>query len=344
MPAAFGISLTGTAYIGEWASRYWLPNIFAGNTISQGVVNVEDGIKGTPGRLIGNLDFAGGLQPRQAEPQNPNGVWTIGNKYLSPNPAMLYTTFNPAVFEGHWENVNLSKEMLQRKLPATIESYMMYQMMGRVFQESMETGWWMSSTAYQAITDTTDSRYYNQFFDGFMKLLILDNTVLTAPSPVTLTNANLLMNGSTPGFMDVLIGLIATNKKGLISKFNRMRFVMSPYTYTLFRQALLALVYKGIQPDEKAYLKYAGYKIAVCNGFPDNSLLFAELAPDFNGALHIGLNSKDDENEIQMAKTLPQNETYFIKALLKLGVQYKFGNEIALMTTLTSASFTYTAP
>lgn len=328
------LQIQDQSYIGKFASAYWTPALFEMDTIKKRVVNVIDNIK-EPNFNIGNIDFSGGLQPREAKPTTQNGTWTVNKKMLTPNDAMFYTEFNPRDLEAHWESQNLSKELLKRKLPPTFESYVMYMMTGRVF-ESMERAWWQGSKAYSAITDTTDPRYNIQFFDGFINKLVNDGSVLTI-SPVTLTKDNILST------LDSLIGEVITNKQALISKSNtteRMKFVVSVNTWFLYCQSLTTeTAYKGIQYSQHDTPPWKGWELVVVNGMPDNTILFCEAIPSFDGALHIGMNSTADYNSIQMQKTRAMDETYFLKMLTKLDIQYKYGNEIAMMTTLTASSF-----
>ena len=328
------LQITDQSYIGKFASAYWTPALFEMDTIKKRVVNVIDNIK-EPSFNIGNIDFSGGLQPREAKPTTQNGTWTVNKKMLTPNDAMFYTEFNPRDLEAHWESQNLSRELLKRKLPPTFESYAMYMMAGRVF-ETMETAWWQGSKAYSTITDTTDPRYNIQFFDGFINKLVNDSSVL-ALTPVTLDVTTILPT------LDSLIQLIATNKKGLISKTStteRMKFIVSVNTWFLYCQALTTgPTFKGIQYSQHDTPPWKGWEVVVVNGIPDNTILFCEAVPSFDGALHIGMNSTADYNSIQLAKTRPMDETYFVKMLTKLDIQYKYGNEIAMMTTLTPSSF-----
>src|SRR6185503_12295886 len=151
------IVMTGTSYQGTHASQYWLPALFEADTIDSGIVSVWDNIKDKVN--ISNMVFTGGLQPRQATPSTPLGTITVGEKFLEPLSAMLWMTYNPSVLENQWESVDLSQLMLDRNLPVDFTSYVMYSVMQNIFGQDMEVGWWMSSTDYQVITDTTDVRY-----------------------------------------------------------------------------------------------------------------------------------------------------------------------------------------
>jgi len=328
------LQINDVSYAGKFASQYWTPAFYGMDTLKKGVVNVIDNIKKKIN--IGNIDFAGGLQPRQATPTTPLGTWTVDKKYLEPQDAMLYSIFNPRDLEAHWESENLSELLLERQLPASFESYVIYTMMSRTF-EKMETGWWMSSKNYQAITDPLDPRYYLQFFNGYISQLVSDATVQNVAGAVTLTNANV---GAA---LDALINIITLNKKALITstnKYNRMKFVMSPLTELLYNQYLTTgTVYKGTDYSTKGTPSWKGYEVVSLAGFPDNTIIFAEALPSFDGAFHIGLNSASDENTLQMARTRTMDETFFVKALMKMDVQYKYGNEIAMYTTLTAANF-----
>lgn len=325
------IVMTGTSYSGTHASQYWMPAYFEADTMQKGVVSVWDGIKDKVN--ISSMTFTGGLQPRNATPDTPYGTATVAEKILEPLSAMLYMTYNPSVLENQWESVELSTYMLDRNLPNEFASYVMYSVMSKVFGQDMEVGWWMSSTAYQVIVDQSDSRYALQFCDGFMKLIVNDATVLNYASPAAITTSNILT------FLDGLITLITTNKKGLIGR-SSMKFVWSKATANIWRQYLLSPTFKGINYKDTGDDRYAGYDIVALNGVPDNTILFCECTKDKKGAFHIGMNSSGDDNNIQTDRTRPMDETFFMKALMKFNTQIKFGNEIACMTTLTASSFT----
>lgn len=326
------VVMTGTSYTGTHASQYWLPALFEAQTIRSGVVSVWDGIKYKVN--ISNMTFSGGLQPRNPTPTDPRGTITVAEKILQPESAMLYMTYNPSVLEAQWESVDLTRLMLERNLTPDFTSYVLYMVMQTTFGQNMEIGWWMSSTDFQSITDQSDSRYDLQFCDGFMKRIVNDATVLNAASPATITTSNIL------AAMNELLTLITTYKKALVGKYDRMKYMMSPKTADIWRQFLLSPTYKGIEYRESGQRVFGGYEIVVLNGFPDNTILFCEGTKDLMGALHIGMNSKEDENTLQIDRTRVQDETYFIKALMKFNTQIKFGNEIACWTTLTAADFT----
>lgn len=325
------IVMNGTSYTGTHASQYWLPAYFEAQTINSGIVSVWDGIKDKVN--ISLMTWSGGLQPRNYTPNTPLGTATVNEKILEPLSAMFYTTYLPQVLENQWESVALSTYMLDRNLPNEFASYVMYSMMSSVFGQDMEVGWWMSSTDFQVITDPTDERYKLQFCDGFMKRIVNDATVLNYASPAVITTSNILT------FLDGLIDLITVNKKALIGRYKRMKFLFSPKTANVWRKFLVSPTFKGIDYDKVGVDFYAGYEIVTLNGFPDDTILFCECTKDMTGAFHIGMNSTGDENQIQTDRTRPMDETFFIKALMKFNTQIKFGNEIACCTTLTAADF-----
>lgn len=325
------IVMTGTSYSGTHASQYWMPAYFEADTMQEGIVSVWDGIKDKVN--ISSMVFTGGLQPRNATPNTPQGTATVSEKILQPEAAMLYMTYLPSVLENQWESVELSTFMLDRNLPNDFSSYVMYSVMSKVFGQDMEVGWWMSSTNFQSVTDPDDPRYLLQFCDGFMKRIVNDATVLNYASPAAISTSNILT------FLEGLISLITINKKGLIKRKKRMKFFFSVLTANIWRQFLLSPTFKGIQYPDSGETKFAGYDIVTLNGFPDDTILFCEGTKDKTGAFHIGMNSTGDENNIQTERTRPMDETFFIKALMKFNTQIKFGDEIACMTTLDAADF-----
>ena len=81
------LQINDVSYAGKFASQYWTPAFYGMDTLKKGVVNVIDNIKKRIN--IGNIDFAGGLQPRQP---TPNSASHFATKSTVPNR----TTENPS--------------------------------------------------------------------------------------------------------------------------------------------------------------------------------------------------------------------------------------------------------
>jgi hypothetical protein len=207
------------------------------DTVQKGSVYVKDGIKKK--HTIDRMDFSTPLQERAATPTS-SGSFTIDGRVLTPADIMLYTEFNPRNYEESFVAEQLSKTLLAREVPVTVESYMMQIALNRAF-EQIEQNIWMGSTTYTATIGTSGNGQL-KFFDGFLKKMVNDSAVLKVASPVALTAGNILSK------MDALITLAATNKKALLSRptrFDRLKFFVSVNTEQLYQTASLNLTFKG---------------------------------------------------------------------------------------------------
>ena len=326
--------INDTSYAGTFASYFWLPATFGMDTIQKGAVYVKDGIKKK--HTIGRIDLSNPLQPRQATPVSNaiNGKFTIDGRSLEPQDHMFYTEFNPRDFEEHWLAEQLSPTLLARELPLTAENYMMQIALNRTF-EQIETEIWMGSTTYDAIPGSAGKGQL-MFMDGFFKKLVNDSSVVTIANPVALTSANILDK------MDALISSVAVNKKALLSsaaRYNRMKFFVSINTEQIYQTALTTgVTFKGLNTMDAGIKPWKGYSVVPLAGFPDDTILFCEGLPDTSSNLYVGMNSTEDNN-LQLARTLPASELFFLKGLMKFDVQYGFSDQIFLYTTLTANYF-----
>lgn len=331
--------ISDTQYSGTFASYFWLPATFGMDTIMKGAVYVQDGIKKK--HTIGRVDFSNPLQSRAATPTT-GGTYTVDGRSLTPEDMMLYTEFNPRDFEQHWLAESLSPTLLTRELPVTAENYMMQIGLNRAM-ESVETMIWMGSKDYTATPGTTGNGQL-VFFDGFLKKMISDASVLQVSSPLPLTAA---VSGG--GFynivdaMNALLSLAAINKKALLSRANRyirLKFIMSVNSEQIYHTFLTTTqTFKGVNTTESGINKFKGYDIVVLAGFPDDTILFAEALDDTSSNLYVGMNSSDDNN-LQLMRLQANSELFFLKGLMKYDVQYGFSDQVFLFTTLVAGTFT----
>lgn len=332
------IVLNDTSYAGTFASYFWLPATFGMDTVQKGVVYVKDGIKKK--HTIGRMDFQKPLQSRAATPTS-SGDFTIDGRDLEPKDMMLYTEFNPRQFEDHWLAEQLSPTLLARELPVQAETFMMQLALNRAF-EQIESGLWVGSTGYSAITGSTGNGQL-KFFDGFIRKMVLDAAVLKVASPLPLSTA--ASSGSVYNILDALDALITlalTNKKALMTRperFKRMKFLCSVNTEQLYQKALILLQQKGIDPSSGQTPPYRGFQVVSLAGMPDNTIVFAEALDDSSSNLYIGMNSTED-NDLQLQRLQANSELYFLKGLMKYDVEYGWSEEAFLFTTLDSSSFT----
>jgi hypothetical protein len=333
------LNIIDTAYAGTFASYFWLPATFGMDTLQKGVAYVKDGIKKS--HTIGRVDFTQPLQPRKATPTS-GGTFNVDGRVLTPNDLMVYTEFNPRDYEQHWLAEELSRELLARELPVTAENYMMQIGLDRAF-EQVELGLWMGSTTYTAAPGSLGNGQIC-FFDGFLKKMINDASVLQVASPLPLSalasDSETIYN--IVDAFNALIQLVAINKKALLSRpsrYKRLKFIVSVNTEQIYQTFLTTTqTFKGVNTTDEGINKYKGYEVVALAGLPDNTILFTEALDDTSSNLYVGMNSAEDNN-LQLQKLQANSELFFLKGLMKFDVQYGFSQQVFLYTTLTAASF-----
>lgn len=331
--------INDTQYAGTFASYFWLPATFGLNTIQKGCVYVQDGIKKQ--HTIGRVDFANPLQARTATPTT-SGTFTVDGRTLVPQDIMVYTEFNPRDYEQHWLAEQLSPTLLARELPVTAENYMMQIGLSRAF-EQLELGIWMGSQTYTAAPGTSGNGQL-AFFNGFFQKMINDSSVLQVANPLPLSAAT--TSGSVYNIadaFDALLKLCAVNKKALLAnpkRYERLKFFVSVNTEQIYQTYITtSQVYKGVNTTEKGINLYKGYEIVPLPGIADDTILFTTGLDDVSSNLYIGMNSTEDNN-LQLMRLQNNSELFFLKGLMKFDVQYGFGAEAFLYTTMTAATFT----
>ena len=332
------LTISDTSYAGTFASYFWLPATFGMDTIQKGGVYVQDGIK--KAHTIGRVDFANPLQQRSATPTT-SGTFTVDGRVLNPQDLMVYTEFNPRDYEQHWLAEQLSPTLLARELPKTAENYMMQIGLNRAF-EQIELGLWMGSTTYTATPGTAGNGQIC-FFDGFIKKMLNDSAVQKVASPFTLVST--ASDGSHYNVADAfsaLLKLVATTKKALLSRptrYQRMKFFVSINTEQIWYDFITTTqVYKGVNTTEQGINRYKGYEIIALAGMPDDTILFTEGLDDVSSNLYVGMNSNEDNN-LQLMRLQNNSELFFLKGVMIFDVQYGFGEQTFLFTTLTTGSF-----
>lgn len=325
--------INDTQYAGTFASYFWLPATFSMDTIQKGIVYVQDGIKKK--HTIGRVDFSDPLQPRQPTPSS-SGTFTVDGRTLYPQDMMCYTEFNPRDYEQHWLAEQLSPTLLARELPVTAENYMMQIALNRTF-ESIEGALWMGSLDYAGNYPVGTPQYQWQFFDGFLKKMVNDSSVLRPTTPEVAIDVTNIADS-----FDQLLNLVATNKKALLSKptrYERMKFLVSINTEQIYHTFITtSQTFKGVNTTDRGINLYKGYEVVPVAGMPDDTIVFTESINDVSSNLYVGMNSMEDNN-LQLMRLQNNSELFFFKGLMKYDVQYGFSEQIALYTTLTTGDF-----
>jgi hypothetical protein len=257
---------------------------------------------------------------------------------------MVYAEFEPNLFEDAWLGVQQAKEhpaLLAHELPVSAETYIMQIALSRAF-EQFELGFWQGSTSYTAL-DGTAGNGQIKYFDGFLKKMVNDANVQKVASPYPLIST--VSDGSHTNILDAmnnLINLAVLHNRALFAdpnRFNKLKFLVSIEDEQIYQAASINITFKGQITQSGETQPWKGFQVVSLAGIPKDTIVFTIATDDVESNLWIGMNSVIDEN-LQLAKLLPNAETFFLKGLMKFDTQYGYSEKAFLYTTLTSGTFT----
>lgn len=327
-------NVVDTSYSGTYSKYFIMQAMYGMDTLNKGLVYVASDIK--KAHTIGRIDYSNPLKPRQAQPvANGLNPFVIDGRLLIPQSVDVYEEFNPCDLEENQLAEQLSDTILDRRVPAELQSQLVQLVLNRA-AEQYENGIWMGSTAYAGVVAATDPRYQVQYFNGFMQRFVNDPLVNAASSPVAITTTNIF------SIMDGLLQDATTTNKGLVTHplaHYRLKYLMSPKTGNIYSQELrTGTDFKGVSLNDGEIPRWSNYVVEVVSGMPDDTIIFCNATDDINSNLWAGMNSQKDW-DLKIERTRPQDETFFIQGKWKWDVNYGWPQEVFMYTTLTPASF-----
>lgn len=306
-----GFVISDTTYAGEAASNFIVKAITGNETVQGGHVYVKDGIKKSFTIPRWDADYEDFVQDRVATPTS-KGTMTVDGHKLAPADYMIYTEFNPRDYEAHWFATMLNPTLIDRTLPATVESVVIQEVLKR-HDRYLNKALWNSDTT---LASPSIYRYYDGFIAKAKAANSGDDATLTVSSPTTLSASNIQA--------ELLKGY---NKIPAALKYNpKMKFYMNYATFDYFMQSQIAQTYKGVDITSVGVPTFRGHEVVKINDLPDNFYFIAlgTATPESN--LWVGMNSTDDA-KLEMMKVQNNSELWFIKMLMKVDVQIGWNSE-----------------
>jgi len=301
------LTLSPTTYSGRLASDFIVKAMIENEAVSGGHVYVQDGIRKS--FTIPRLSLSNIVQDR-AETPTSHGSIVIDGATLSPMDYMVYLEFNPRDFEAHWFAEDLDPELLDRRLPATVESALIQEI---IRQHASYLGRALFSGSLGG-TPPYDK------FDGFIAKAEADTHTLQVANPVALTTSNLVAK------LEEVFQLIPE----ALRYDPDMKLFVSYATADLYRKVQQAQSSKGIDMTEGGVLRFNGKTMVPMFGMPNDCVLAAKGMASPESNLWLGMNSRADENYVKLMPVANNSELWFVKMLMKADTQIGFANEVVL--------------
>lgn len=309
----FQVSAQG--FNGDIASGFIVKHLFQSETLNRGFIYVDDNIHLK--RTIRRIVAANVLQAYKVTPgsDDSQGDITVSGRPLLPQTCMIYKQLDPNDFESDWLAVEMTQELLDKKLPATAESYIIQEIL-RAAAKDLDGRIW--------VNDSTASG--NPLpFDGLInKLAASGSGVVKIASPVTLTASNIISK----------LDACYQTSKPEVRRDGMFKIGLSPKSFDLYRQALVGLQYKGPDPSQGGYRTFAGVQLMDLPGIPDDCLVTAITGNTRDSNFWMGVQTKGatpkDEPMVKFDRLQNNSEEYFLKAIYRADVQIGWPEECVL--------------
>ena len=305
-----GFTISDTTYAGEAAGQFIVRAITGNETVQGGHVYVKDGIKKKFTIPRWDADYEDLIQDRMATPVS-KGEQVISSRTLTPADYMIYMEFNPRDFEDHWYAQQLNPTLIDRTLPASVESVVIQQVLKR-HDRYVNRIIWGGSTATAGIY---------KYFDGFVKKATDDaNTLDLAGSSILTTTLAANILDEVKRIYDLIPAALKYDPS--------MKLFLSYDLYDAYAKALIAQQYKGADYQSMQLdLKYRGLPVVRIADFPANKMMFAKGSAGMDSNLWVGMNSVEDA-KLEMNKVQNNSELFYVKMLCKLDVQFGYTQEV----------------
>jgi hypothetical protein len=289
---------------------FHLPVVLGATTIDRGLVNVRPTYQDKV-ELIKMDSSVNSLHAPVLTPTTGVGDYAITNRLITTGQLMYYREFSPIRdFENSYEFLYSTGRLTEAQL-APITRTAIDELAAGDIADGLENLIWNGDTA-------SGSAWLSRF-DGLVKLLNADSDgdlnnvtfagALTASN--ILTEMEAMVNGCPSAVLENL----------------SIKFVVSHKDkYKIFEAYRDATITKGINLMDAGVPTFAGIPIVSC-GIPENKMLLGVFNNGKDGQLQAGT-WMDSDRGITVDRLQNNSELFFIKALMKFGINYVRGSEI----------------
>jgi len=195
------------------------------------------------------------------------GTLALTENVLTPKNLQINLDLCKSTLLDSWEALQM-RAGAGAPPPASFDDYVI-SYMGEIIANGVEGSVWSGAAA--------TAGQFEGFLTGTTGIFAVDGTVNASTASGAYTAANIIAN------LQTLTADMATDISAVLRK-EDLHIFMSPKTYALYVSAVSTLGYVNAYNMNGDYAPvFEGYKIAVCNGMPDNQLVAAEKSNLFFG-------------------------------------------------------------
>jgi hypothetical protein len=306
LPMAITIT---TAYAGEVLEDLLVRATTGNEIVAGGHIRVQPNV--SKKFAIPRLKAGKMLQKRKEQPVegDSKGDFTIDEKYLEPQDVMAFTTFNPRVFESIWRPFQPTGNLVFAELPSEIQTKLLAELAKVVDFE-------LGGEFINGVKGSSEGQY----FDGILTRISADSSVVKVPTPVALTQSNVIAK----------MKLVRARIPKAIKNNPNLKMFMSvedaeAYEYELTDRPSKGADYTNMNPE-----RFKGIRIVALADWPKDVIVAAVTSTGVDSNFWAGVSLVDDQDAILIDKLTNAGEKYFFKMLMKADTNIVFGEDIVL--------------
>ena len=237
------------------------------------------------------------------------GTLALTENVLTPKNLQINLDLCKATLLDSWEAMQM-RAGAGAPPPASFDDYVI-SYMGEIIANGVEDSVWSGAAA--------TAGQFEGFLTATTGAFAVDGTVNTSTASAAYTAANIIAN------LQTLTADMATDISAVLRK-DDLHIYMSPKTYALYVSAVSTLGYVNAYNMNGDYAPvFEGYKIAVCNGMPNDQLVAAEKSN-----LFFGTDLLSDQTRISLMDmaALDGSDNMRLVARYSGGVQLGIGADI----------------
>jgi len=237
------------------------------------------------------------------------GTLALTENVLTPKNLQINLDLCKSTLLDSWEALQM-RAGAGAPPPASFDDYVI-SYMGEIIANGVEASVWSGTGA--------TAGEFEGFLTATTGAFAVDGTVNSSTASAAYTAANIIAN------LQTLTADMATDISAVLRK-DDLHIYMSPKTYALYVSAVSTLGYVNAYNMNGDYAPvFEGYKIAVCNGMPNNQLVAAEKSNLFFGTDLLG-----DQTRIALMDmaALDGSDNMRLVARYSGGVQLGIGADI----------------
>ncbi len=334
---AEALQIVDLDYAGEASSYMLLRPVAKADTFEKGAIAIQETKKEYH---YPRLEISNWIQRDSPTPVSQGNI-TIDAVKVILGTFQIYMEFNPQDFAMHWYSGQLQKEILDRTLPDTVQSYLVRHLFDKN-NLAVDTMIWQSrlindplnpNYAAPAASGYTNTDVVNYFyFDGLITQLVNDpNTINLAGYTASAFTAANILNTLETAYLQVPIGQLF--KYGPMG----VKFLMSLRTRQILEEAYnITTQFKNENFYRPGVQLYKGYDMVSIAGFPDLTLIVTIANPDVSSSnTQLAVNSTGDQQQVKLAQLQANSDYFFVKAKMKMAPVWSFTDQAVLLTAIT---------